>query len=84
MVNRVIGSFISKYAAQQCVQADLAVRTALEPLSRRQHFSVSTFGPPTKPLVQEDLNNEAICQNKRCSNNWTGTRPGGCRFSLQY
>ena len=38
--------------AQQCVQADLVVRAALEPLSRRKHFSVSTAGSPTKPLTR--------------------------------
>jgi hypothetical protein len=34
------------------VQADLVVRAALEPPSRRKHFSVSLAGPPTKPLTR--------------------------------
>ena len=39
-------------AAQQGVQADLVVRAALEPPFRRGAFSVSTAGPPTKPLTR--------------------------------
>ena len=37
-------------ATQQFVQADLVVRAALEPPSRRGPFSVSPAGSPTKPL----------------------------------
>ena len=35
--------------AQQCVQADLVVRAAPEPPSKRKHFPVSLAGSPTKP-----------------------------------
>jgi hypothetical protein len=34
------------------VQADLVVRAALEPPSRRRHFPVSLAGSPTKPLTR--------------------------------
>jgi hypothetical protein len=42
---------MAKKTAQQCVQADLVVRAALEPPSRRKPFSVSLAGPPAKPLT---------------------------------
>jgi len=45
-------TFDGSNAAQQCVQADLVVRAALEPLSRRKCFSVSTVGSPTKRVTR--------------------------------
>ena len=41
---------ISTRAAHHSVQADLVVRSAQEPLSRRGAFSVSLVGSPAKPL----------------------------------